>query len=411
MPNDAERNLEIYTKKYEYYESNIEEKKEGEILDHINNDQEEFEKQVDSDNFEHKKIRIYKIGDRCDTMPELPAQPKKVNADTYSKEKAIDYDFDYDHSEDNLDYLSDHPEEYIQIGNYKGYTVTKDKIKVTDRDIDQRIEAYMESAYAAITDRDTVKEDDDLILSYTLKVDGKEIKEHTYKKQSWRLGETKFTFCKVDIVESLTGKKVGDTIDVPNRLIDGAVEGQKDGKKCIVSITIDAIQEPVDVKSVEEYVKKCTDYSSTDEFRNAIKKDLIEEKEEEALSKAGDSIIDLIAKDSKQIKDFSDTQIEAEAEELRFWIDNDMLNEIEESGKDIEYDDYFKEHFPDYKDIEDLASHELKTRCVWLQLVNDIYKINPSEYEVLELGGGEEYACEKLLLKELEKDNNILDPK
>ena len=58
-----------------------------------------------------------------------------------------------------------------------------------------------------------------------------------------------------------------------------------------------------------------------------------------------------------------------------------------------------------------MALHNLKTRCVWFQLVNDVYKINPSEYEINHLGGGdEELARQKILLKELEKDNNIKDP-
>ena len=38
--------------------------------------------------------------------------------------------------------------------------------------------------------------------------------------------------------------------------------------------------------------------------------------------------------------------------------------------------------------------------------------INPSEYETLQLGSGDkEYARQQLLLKELEKDNEILEPR
>lgn len=322
------------------------------------------------------------------------------------------------------------PEEYMKLGTYKGITIKKSSSTVSDKEVDEAIQAEMTVDLVEVTDRNTVKEGDILFVSYEVSVDGEPVEEYVEDEREYHLGENEFAFLKEDIDKKLIGKKVGDQFTLKNSFVDDLAdeemidfedyddyddetdalsaddlgdagleddgeepfeeEGSEDedaqyaGKECEITITINSIQKEEPAKLTDEYVVKYTngEYKTVDEYRKGRKKEIEDWKKENAEQEAFHNLYVQIVNNSEQIKDFPEDMVKQEVDYLTEDIAAEMYENMDEDQEQA-FDEYFKENYPEFKDIHEYAIFSLKYTCIHDLLVKE-YKIDPTEAQIKE---------------------------
>lgn len=333
---------------------------------------------------------------------------------TGASESTTEYEagYDYENYEDYEDYEDfyegpEHPEEYVKIKKYSGYKAQVQSEEVTQEEVDNWMEEDMQYAYSDVTDRDTVEEDDLVEISYKTILNGEVLEDFSYDNEIWSLSEDASVFLEEDFTEALIGKKVGTTFDFKGIFVEGAPTVESHGDKCTVRVTVNAIKEVAYPESVEEFVD-FSDFESIEAYRKYAEEKARKSKEEKTEKDALSQIMNKIVEDAEQIKDFSAEQIDREIQTQEFYLENDMYNKIEDTGVDMDFDEYFKKYCPGYKDLEEYSKYMLKYNCVYRQLAEDIYQINPTEYQIRKLGHGSRDEAEHILLMGKMKEDNIL---
>ena len=323
---------------------------------------------------------------------------------------------------------AENPADYVKLGTYTGLTVKKESVKVTDKEVEEQINSALETELVDITDRDTVKKGDVVDVDYEISVDGEPIDEYTVSGQPYYLGENEMGFLKKNMDNSIIGKKIGDQFDVKNTFVDDLAEdemnydeyddyddalsaddlsegdsddgldddgeepymeeGAEDedeklaGKDCVVTITINSIQKEEMRKLDDAYVQELTNGESktVDEYKKNTRKEMEEWKKEEADNKAIQDLFAQIVDNSEQKKDFPEDLVKKGIDYQTEYIGSEMYEGMEED-EEIAFDEYFKENYPKFKDIEEYAKYMLKYNCVYDLLV-ETYKIDPTDDQI-----------------------------
>lgn len=166
------------------------------------------------------------------------------------------------------------PDEYIELGQYKGLNVTRMKTKVTTEDIEAEFKENLEYLLKPeeITDRDEIKDGDTVNIDFTGKIDGKEFEGGSAKGYDLTIGSGSFI---AGFEEGLIGKKVGEETsldltfpeDYPN---DKGLEG----KPVVFEVSINSIKrspEPTD-----DNIKEATEgkFATIEEYKKSIRENL-----------------------------------------------------------------------------------------------------------------------------------------
>jgi trigger factor len=108
--------------------------------------------------------------------------------------------------------------EYVELGDYKGLTVDVEKTKVTDEDVEEEINNYLEgyADYETINDRDTVQEGDYVNVDYVCTIEGKKNDDYSDSDIDVRAADGE--------VNEYLGYGLGDDFDLESKIIGAKVE-------------------------------------------------------------------------------------------------------------------------------------------------------------------------------------------
>jgi len=177
----------------------------------------------------------------------------------------------------------------FKIGEYKGIEVEKEKIEVTDEDVEAVLERKQEEHAQLIPVRNRPSQKGDLItVDYQIEIDKKVARE--MKNQRLILGKTPVP---KEWEKELTGVKKGDVREVSIK-----AKGEK-AKEVVYKFTVQDVQERRLLVLTDDFAKRLGDFDGLVKLREKIKMELEEIArlyEEENLKKA---ILDKILKDSK----------------------------------------------------------------------------------------------------------------
>ncbi len=176
----------------------------------------------------------------------------------------------------------------FQIGEYKGIEVEKEKVEVSDEDVEAVLEQKREEHAQLIPVRNRPSQKGDLItVDYQIQIDKKVARE--LKNQRLILGKTPVP---KEWEKELTGVKKGDV-----REVSAKAKGEK-GKEVVYKFTVQDVQERRLLVLTDDFAKKLGDFDSLNKLREKIQAELEELArlyEEENLKKA---VMDKILKDS-----------------------------------------------------------------------------------------------------------------
>lgn len=166
---------------------------------------------------------------------------------------------------------------YVKVGNYKGLEYTSQKASVTDEEVDVEIQRRLQKAAKTENSKTGKVENGDTInISFVGKIDGKEFEGGSSESTDITVGTTQM----IDgFVEGLIGKTVGDSVTLNLKFPDDYGKTDLQGKAVEFKVTINSKKKISVPKLNTEFVKKNSKYKTVKEYKEGVKKELLNQKQ------------------------------------------------------------------------------------------------------------------------------------
>ena len=201
----------------------------------------------------------------------------------------------------NADFLFDATVEIqpvIDPSDYAGLNLQKEKLNVTEADIEERLNQIrqMYGTLEDVEDDRTLANDDFAVIDFEGKLDGKARKELVSEDYTLQIGSGSFI---PGFEEQLVGMKKGESRDIAVTFPEDY--GAKDiaGKEVLFSVTLKNIREKILPELNEEFVKNFEKYESLEDLKKDIKKSLGEEGEARIKADLRDAMIDKLLENNE----------------------------------------------------------------------------------------------------------------
>ena len=166
---------------------------------------------------------------------------------------------------------------YVKVGNYKGLEYASQKASVTDEEVDVEIQRRLQKAAKTENSKTGKVENGDTInISFVGKIDGKEFEGGSSESTDITVGTTQM----IDgFVEGLIGKNVGDSVTLNLKFPDDYGKTDLQGKAVEFKVTINSKKKISVPKLNKEFVKKNSKYKTVKEYKEGVKKELLNQKQ------------------------------------------------------------------------------------------------------------------------------------
>ena len=166
---------------------------------------------------------------------------------------------------------------YVKVGNYKGLEYTSQKASVTDEEVDAEIQRRLQKAAKTENSKTGKVENGDTInISFVGKIDGKEFEGGSSESTDITVGTTQM----IDgFVEGLIGKNVGESVTLNLKFPDDYGKTDLQGKAVEFKVTINSKKKISVPKLNKEFVKKNSKFTTVKEYKEGVKKELLNQKQ------------------------------------------------------------------------------------------------------------------------------------
>lgn len=166
---------------------------------------------------------------------------------------------------------------YVKVGNYKGLEYTSQKASVTDEEVDVEIQRRLQKAAKTENSKTGKVENGDTInISFVGKIDGKEFEGGSSESTDITVGTTQM----IDgFVEGLIGKNVGESVTLNLKFPDDYGKTDLQGKAVEFKVTINSKKKISVLKLNASFVKKNSKYKTVKEYKEGVKKELLNQKQ------------------------------------------------------------------------------------------------------------------------------------
>jgi trigger factor len=263
----------------------------------------------------------------------------------------------------------------VELGDYKGLKGTKYTHKVTDEEIDGRIQQDVEKAttMADVTDR-AVETGDIVNLDYAGSVDGVAFEGGTAEKQTLEIGSGHFI---PGFEEQMVGMQIGEEKDLNVKFPDEYHAENLKGKDAVFHVKVNGIQVRVKPELDDDFAADVSEFDTFAAYRENIVKELNERAQKNASVQLENELIQA-AVDASDC-DIPDAMIESE-------IDM-MLREMQMrmAYQGLKYEDYLKYTGQTEEQMRDMYRSEAKNRVKMQLVLEAMVKkegIEPTEEDV-----------------------------
>jgi trigger factor len=160
---------------------------------------------------------------------------------------------------------------HVELVDYKGLKVVREKTPVSDEDVDARLEMIREQRADEVNVEDRPVGDDDTVVVILTEVDpsGLPIIGVEEKERRWQIGG--YTSFSEELDGQVKGMSVGDEKTVVYKETDPESSEER-------GITAKAVVQSIIERQVpeldEEFIKDLGDYETVDDFRTAVREDM-----------------------------------------------------------------------------------------------------------------------------------------
>lgn len=214
----------------------------------------------------------------------------------------------------------------VTLGEYKGVEVEKAEVAVADEEIDAELARVREQNARILTVEDRpVANDDEVVIDFEGFVDG--VAFAGGKGEDYRLVIGSHSFIDT-FEEQLIGKNIGDDVEVNVTFPTEYHAEELAGKPALFKVKVKAITAKELPELDDEFAVDVSEFDTLAEYKEDIKKNLLEKKEKEAKFAKEDKVVDKIIEGATmEIPDaMIDTQTRQMAEEYAQRLQMQGLN-------------------------------------------------------------------------------------
>ncbi len=214
----------------------------------------------------------------------------------------------------------------VTLGEYKGVEVDKANVEVTEDEITAELDRVREQNARILTvDDRPVANDDEVVIDFEGFVDGTPFAGGKGEDYKLVIGSHSF----IDTFEEqLIGKNIGEDVDVNVTFPTEYHAEELAGKPALFKVKIKAITAKELPELDDEFAVDVSEFDTLAEYKEDIKKNLLEKKEKEAKFAKEDAVVDKIIENATmEIPDaMIDTQTRQMAEEYAQRLQMQGLN-------------------------------------------------------------------------------------
>ena len=284
----------------------------------------------------------------------------------------------------------------VTLGEYKGVEVPKTEINVTDEDVDAEIKKEQEKNSRTINVEDRGAQLQDVVtIDFEGSVDGVPFDGGQATEYPLTLGSNTFI---PGFEDQLVGAKVGDDVDVKVTFPEEYQAKELAGKEAIFKCAVKKIEAKELPELDDDFAKDVSEFDTLAEYKEHVKTNLVERKENEAKRAKEDAAVDKAIENAQM--DIPEAMLMTQCRQML----DDFSRRMQSQG--LSMDQYFQfTGMTVDKMMEDMKPQALKriqTRLV-LEKVAEVENIQPTEEEVNEEISkmAEAYKMEADKLKEL----------
>lgn len=263
----------------------------------------------------------------------------------------------------------------VTLGEYKGIEVEKKQIEVTDEEVAKELVNAQEQNSREITVEDRPVQDGDIVnIDYAGSVDGVAFDGGTAKDQNLVIGSHTF----IDTFEDqLIGKNIGDEVNVNVTFPEEYHAPDLAGKPALFEVKINGIKTKELPVLDDDFAQDVSEFDTLDEYKEDIKKKLVEQKEQAAKTDKENAILEKVVENAQM--DIPEAMVETQQQQLA----DDFAQRLSYQGLQIEQ--YFqftgmtREKF--MEDLKPQALKTIQTRLV-LEAIVDAENIEVTEEEL-----------------------------
>ena len=200
----------------------------------------------------------------------------------------------------------------VELGTYKGITVTKVDTSVKAAEVNAEVEKQREANARTVSVEDRgVKKDDIAIIDFDGSIEGTPFEGGKAENHELVIGSHSF----IDTFEDqLIGKKVGDDVEVNVSFPEDYHAAELAGKPALFKVKIHEIKTKELPKLDDEFAQDISEFNTLKEYKADLKKKMVEEKEKAAKGAQEDEAIRAIIEDSKM--DIPDPMLQLQCQQM-----------------------------------------------------------------------------------------------
>ncbi|MBP5177989.1 MAG: trigger factor [Lachnospiraceae bacterium] len=296
----------------------------------------------------------------------------------------------------------------VKLGEYKGIEVAKQVVEVTDAEVDAEVDKLRDQNARSITIEDQPVQDKDIIkLDYEGSVDGVPFEGGKAEDAELVIGSHTFID---NFEEQLIGMNIGDEKEINVTFPEEYHAENLKGKAAVFKCKINAITRKELPEADDEFAQEVSEFDTLAEFKEDMKKKLLESKQKETDRIIEDEAIEKLIQSSEM--DVPDGMVDNEARHLA----EDFAQRIQ--GQGMPFEQYLKYTGMDAKmfinQMKPQALKRIQSRLVLEAVVKaENIEITPEEVDMEFTTLSEQYKMEKDKIKEMivgkELDNFKMD--
>lgn len=263
----------------------------------------------------------------------------------------------------------------VTLGQYKGLEYDEKPVEVTDEDLEQELKKVQEQNARTITVEDRAIANGDIaVIDFTGSVDGEEFEGGKGEDYELVIGSHSF----IDTFEDqLIGKNTGDEVEVNVTFPEDYQAADLAGKPALFKVVIKAIKTKEIPELDDEFASDVSDFDTLDEYKEDLKKTILEKKEKAAKTAKENALVDKVIENAQM--DIPEPMIELEVRQMADEFAQRMQMQGLSMEQYMQYTGLTSEKL--LEEMKPNAEKKIKTRLV-LEAVVDAEKIEVSAEEL-----------------------------
>lgn len=184
----------------------------------------------------------------------------------------------------------------VKLGNYKKLKAKRQAVKVEDNEVEEIITRMRENFTEKTEVKRAAKEGDEAVIDFTGKKDDVPFDGGAAKDFALKLGSGQFI---PGFEEGVVGHKAGETFDLKLTFPKDYHAKELAGADVVFTVTLHKVNELSLPEVNDEFAAKCGPFTSVDELKADIKREITAQKEREADEKLKDELVGELAEASK----------------------------------------------------------------------------------------------------------------